>query len=143
MFYVLVFSLLAVLLVIAGVMVFSRNRERLATEEAAEHSTTDAKRRQRKAQRAQSRHARRSRHQPLVGTATRVTTRSTSLRLTARVSSPTSSANGRRPRLRRRQRACASCTRGRASSCPPTEALSARCCPSSSSASVAASAPAS
>lgn len=60
-FYIVLFSLLAVLLVVAGLTVFSRNRRELDAEDR--HSgTRDAVRRDRKAQRAQSRNARRKRH---------------------------------------------------------------------------------
>jgi hypothetical protein len=78
MFYVLVFSLLAVVLVVAGLSTMSRRRRSLAAEEAhatygggspthstpAAHGThTDtAGRRNRKAKRAQSQHDRRKRH---------------------------------------------------------------------------------
>ncbi len=87
MFYVLVFSLLAVVLVVAVIVQRSRRRRNLEYEEDGDrpatnggqaatggadgtgrpgehpHSvTTDAARRKRKAQRAQSRHDRRKRH---------------------------------------------------------------------------------
>lgn len=77
MFYVLVFSLLAVVLVVAGLTAMSRRRRSLAGEEPraydaagsthraqASHGThTDAAgRRNRKAKRAQSQHDRRKRH---------------------------------------------------------------------------------
>ena len=65
MFYIIIFSLLAVLLVVAGVMVLSRRRTQLRTAEsqAQSHgSTSDSTRRARKAQRTQSRHDRRKRH---------------------------------------------------------------------------------
>ena len=60
MFYILLFSGLAVLLVIAGIVTMNRNREHLEAEtpHAADHDA----RRKRKAQRAQSRNARRKRH---------------------------------------------------------------------------------
>jgi hypothetical protein len=61
MFTILMFSLLAVLLVVAGVTVLSRNRKELSADERS-HGTTDATRRARKAQRTQSRHDRRKRH---------------------------------------------------------------------------------
>jgi hypothetical protein len=60
MFYVIVFSVLAVLLVVAGITVFTRNRARLDAEEPRGPSADQ--RRQRKAQRAQSKAARRKRH---------------------------------------------------------------------------------
>ena len=75
MFYVLIFSLAAVLLVVAFLATLSRRRKNLATEEArgtgnATHSPYAAHgshadavgRRNRKAKRAQSRHDRRRRH---------------------------------------------------------------------------------
>jgi hypothetical protein len=65
MFYIILFSALAVLLVVAGLTVLSRRRTELHVEESAAHlhgSTSDAARRTRKAQRAQSRHDRRKRH---------------------------------------------------------------------------------
>jgi len=75
MFYVLIFSLAAVLLVIAGLTTMSRRRKNLAAEEAhgtespthaapAAHGThaDTAGRRNRKAKRAQSQHDRRKRH---------------------------------------------------------------------------------
>jgi hypothetical protein len=65
MFYIIIFSLLAVLLVVAGLTVLSRRRTqlRVAESQARGHgSTVGADRRTRKAQRAQSRHDRRKRH---------------------------------------------------------------------------------
>jgi hypothetical protein len=72
MFYVLIFSLAAVLLVVAGLTTMSRRRKNLAAEEAhgtgspthAAHGThtEGAGRRNRKAKRAQSQHDRRKRH---------------------------------------------------------------------------------
>jgi hypothetical protein len=56
--YTLLFSLLAVLLVVAGFTAISRNR---AGRDRMETSTTDAERRQRKARRTQSKQARRKR----------------------------------------------------------------------------------
>jgi len=61
MFYILIFSLLAVLLVVAGITSMSRRRRNLAREEV--HTTHgDAGRRNQKAKRAQSQHDRRKRH---------------------------------------------------------------------------------
>ena len=74
MFYVLVFGLLAVVLVVAGLTTMSRRRRGLVAEEAhaghgqhpqpASHGghTSAAGRRSRKAKRAQSQHDRRKRH---------------------------------------------------------------------------------
>jgi hypothetical protein len=75
MFYVLIFSLAAVILVIAGLTTMSRRRKNLAAEEAqgtlsathaphAPHGThADAmERKNRKAKRSQSRRDRRKRH---------------------------------------------------------------------------------
>jgi hypothetical protein len=64
-FYIIIFSLLAVLLVVAGLTVLSRRRTQLGAAESATPShgqTTDTARRKRKAERAQSRHDRRKRH---------------------------------------------------------------------------------
>jgi len=61
-FYTLLFSLLAVLLVAAGVMAVSRNRRELDAESAAAPHTSNSARQQRKAQRTQSKQARRKRH---------------------------------------------------------------------------------
>jgi len=58
MFYVLVFGLLAVLLVVGGVTALSRRRTELDAEERNAAVTSDATRRKRKAERAQSRHGR-------------------------------------------------------------------------------------
>jgi len=61
MFYVLIFSLLAVVLVVGGLTTMSRRRRSMELEE--EHaSRSDAGRRVRKAKRAQSQHDRRKRH---------------------------------------------------------------------------------
>jgi hypothetical protein len=63
MFYVLIFSILAVVLIVAGIGGMSRRRKSWEQDEevhAAAH--TDADRRARKAKRAQSRHDRRKRH---------------------------------------------------------------------------------
>ncbi len=69
MFYVLIFSLAAVLLVVAGLTTMSRRRRNLRAEEShAAHGeghgphADAAARRNRKAKRAQSRHDRRQRH---------------------------------------------------------------------------------
>jgi hypothetical protein len=75
MFYVLIFSLAAVLLIVAGVTTMSRRRRSLRAEEVhatsveghpthAAHGThpDTAGRRNRKAKRAQSQHDRRKRH---------------------------------------------------------------------------------
>jgi hypothetical protein len=66
MFYVLIFSLLAVVLVFAGISAMTRRRRRWEGEEAYETHPNpthgDAARRNRKAKRAQSRHDRRKRH---------------------------------------------------------------------------------
>jgi hypothetical protein len=58
--YIVLFSVLAVLLVIAGVTAMSRNRAAM-DRDRMETSTTDAQRRQRKAKRTQSKQARRKR----------------------------------------------------------------------------------
>jgi len=60
MFYVIVFGLLAVLLVVAGITMRSRNREELHAQSS--HHPSDAQRKQRKAKRTQSKQARRKRH---------------------------------------------------------------------------------
>jgi hypothetical protein len=61
MFYVVLFSLLAVLLVVVGIAGVSRRRKRF--NEADNHTSIKrADRRQRKAKRTQSRHDRRKRH---------------------------------------------------------------------------------
>jgi hypothetical protein len=68
MFYVLVFSILAVILVVGGISTMSRRRKNLEREEThATHSPphvthSDASRRIRKEKRAQSRHDRQKRH---------------------------------------------------------------------------------
>jgi hypothetical protein len=59
-FYVIVFSLLAVLLVIAGVTAITRNRRQLEAEDYHSSRTADT-RKQNKAKRTQSRNARRKR----------------------------------------------------------------------------------
>jgi len=61
MFYILIFSLLAVVLVIGGITAMNRRRRSLERDEG--HTTrSDASRRNRKMKRAQSRHDRRQRH---------------------------------------------------------------------------------
>lgn len=62
MFYTILFSALAVLLVVAGVTVISRNRREMESEDRYESATSDAKRRSRKAKRSQSANARRKRN---------------------------------------------------------------------------------
>jgi hypothetical protein len=77
MFYVLIFSLLAVVLVVGGLSTMNRRRQSPGTDESqigyddegrtthgqVGHTThTDASRRTRKAKRLQSRHGRRKRH---------------------------------------------------------------------------------
>lgn len=57
----ILFSILAVLLVVAGITAMSRGRREMA-EEDSHHGTTDAQRRARKSKRAQSKQARRQRH---------------------------------------------------------------------------------
>ena len=61
MFYIIIFGILAVLLIVAGVTVLTRNRNRTNVQ-GTRQPTNDAARRQRKAQRAQSRHDRRKRN---------------------------------------------------------------------------------
>jgi len=60
MWYILVFSLLAILLVVAGITMRSKNREELHAQDA--HHSTSAQKQKRKAQRTQSKQARRKRH---------------------------------------------------------------------------------
>ncbi len=60
-FYVIIFSGLAVLLVAAGLTILSRNRKQLAADKRRETATAHAHRRQRNAKRSQSRNARRKR----------------------------------------------------------------------------------
>ena len=60
MFYILVFGLLAVLLVVAGMTMRSRNSEELHAQDA--HHRTNTQKQKRKAQRTQSKQARRKRH---------------------------------------------------------------------------------
>ncbi len=60
-FYVIIFSCMAVLLVVAGLLTMSRNRKKLAAERQHESEGAHAHRQQRNAKRAQSRKARRKR----------------------------------------------------------------------------------
>jgi Na+-transporting methylmalonyl-CoA/oxaloacetate decarboxylase gamma subunit len=60
-FYVIIFSCLAVLLVVAGMTVVSRNHKQLETDKKHETATAHAHRKQRNAMRSQSRKARRKR----------------------------------------------------------------------------------
>ena len=60
-FYVIIFSCMAVLLVVAGLLTMSRNRKKLAAERQHESESAHAHRQQRNAKRAQSRKARRKR----------------------------------------------------------------------------------
>jgi hypothetical protein len=60
-FYVILFSCLAVLLVVGGITVASRNRRTIAREKRAEETKAHAHRRQRNAARSQSRKDRRKR----------------------------------------------------------------------------------
>ena len=65
MFYVLIFSIMAVVLVVGGLSTMARRRRNLEFEEAhmgAPGTHTDAARKKRNAERAQSRKARRKRH---------------------------------------------------------------------------------
>lgn len=61
MFYIIIFSILAVVLVVGGIAGMSRRRKDLE-HELPHHVATSATRRNRKKQRAQSRHDRRKRH---------------------------------------------------------------------------------
>ena len=61
LFYIIVFAVLAVLLVVAFVSVDTRRRSRIAQEERHSHSS-DAARRERKAERKDSQKGRRKRH---------------------------------------------------------------------------------
>jgi hypothetical protein len=61
-FYIILFSCLAVLLVAAGITAVSRQRRRLADEENQESAKAQASRRTSKARRAQSKQDRRKRH---------------------------------------------------------------------------------
>jgi len=60
-FYTIIFSCMAVLLVVAGLTVVSRNRKQRAAEIRHEQSAAHANRQQRNAKREQSRKARRKR----------------------------------------------------------------------------------
>jgi type III secretory pathway component EscV len=60
-FYTILFSCLAVLLVVGGLTVLSRNRRTFAAEKRAEATTAHAHRRQRNAARSQSKKDRRKR----------------------------------------------------------------------------------
>lgn len=62
MFYVLIFSILAVVLIVAGIAGMSRRRKSWEREEVHAAAHSDVNRRSRKAKRAQSRHDRRKRH---------------------------------------------------------------------------------
>ena len=62
MFYIILFSVLAVLLIVAGVTARSRQRQRWQAEERHETSKAHDNRHETKARRAQSRQARRKRH---------------------------------------------------------------------------------
>lgn len=62
MFYIVLFSVLAGLLIVAGGVTITRNRARLEQEAETEHHPNRAEQRNRKARRAQSRAARRKRH---------------------------------------------------------------------------------
>lgn len=61
-FYVIIFSLLAVLLVVAGLTATIRRRNRLETAERHSTAASDTARRNRKTSREQSRQGRRKRH---------------------------------------------------------------------------------
>jgi hypothetical protein len=62
MFYIILFSALAVLLVVAGVIARSRQRQRWQAEERRQAARAHDDRHTTKARRAQSRQARRKRH---------------------------------------------------------------------------------
>jgi type III secretory pathway component EscV len=65
MFYVLIFSILAVVLIVGGLTTMSRRRKNLEYEETHAGAQTrhgDTQHRARKAKRAQSQHDRRKRH---------------------------------------------------------------------------------
>ena len=62
MFYILLFGFLAILLVVAGAMAMSRNKRTMHGSAAAPHHPSTNARQQRKAQRTQSKQARRKRH---------------------------------------------------------------------------------
>jgi hypothetical protein len=61
-FYIVIFSLLAVLLVFAGVSMLMRRRKQFEAETRHSAATSNGARRQRKQKRAQSRQDRRKRH---------------------------------------------------------------------------------
>ena len=61
-FYIILFSCLAVLLVIAGITAISRQRRRWDDAERDESARADSAHRTNKARRAQSKQARRKRH---------------------------------------------------------------------------------
>ena len=61
MWYILLFSGIAILLVVAGSMAMSRNRRELDSDPTM-HGRSDVYRQKRKAQRTQSKQARRKRH---------------------------------------------------------------------------------
>jgi hypothetical protein len=61
-FYTVIFALLAVLLVFAGVSLIVRRRRQFDAETRHSAATSDGARRQRKQKRTQSRHDRRKRH---------------------------------------------------------------------------------
>jgi flagellar biosynthesis/type III secretory pathway M-ring protein FliF/YscJ len=61
-FYVVIFALLAVLLVFAGVSLMVRRRKQFEAETRHSAATSDEGRRQRKQKRTQSRQDRRKRH---------------------------------------------------------------------------------
>jgi cytochrome c-type biogenesis protein CcmH/NrfF len=60
-FYTIIFAFCAVLLVVGGLTVWSRNRRTLEAEKRAEANSAHARRQQRNAARAQSRKDRRKR----------------------------------------------------------------------------------
>lgn len=61
-FYIVIFALLAVLLVFAGLSLMVRRRKQFEAETRHSAATSDETRRQRKQKRGQSRHDRRKRH---------------------------------------------------------------------------------
>ena len=61
-FYVVIFAVLAVVLVFAGVSLMVRRRRQFEAETRHTAATSDGARRQRKQKRAQSQHDRRKRH---------------------------------------------------------------------------------
>jgi hypothetical protein len=61
-FYTVIFALLAVLLVFAGISLVVRRRRQFEAETRHSAATSDGARHQRKQKRAQSRHDRRKRH---------------------------------------------------------------------------------